>query len=128
VIILVIKIQTEETFIPIEFGKLKFKFDTSDESIQSFYKSGEETMKEIESISAVEGEEIETVKAILKKGYDTFLGDGAFEKIYKQTPSVINLSSYFIQLSQSITEEIENMGLTESQQTKVDKYLQNKKK
>lgn len=124
----IIKIQTQETHIPIEFGKLKFKFDTSDESIQSFYKEGEKTKKEMEALEITEGEEIETLKEVLRKGYDTFLGDGAFEKIYKQTPSIIQLTNLFIQLSESISEKIDEMGLTESQQTKVDKYLANKKK
>lgn len=125
---MVIKIQTESTAVPIEFGKLKFEFDTSDESIQSFYKNGEKAQKELEAMELEDGNEIESMKKILRSGYDAFLGKGAFDKIYKQTPSVVKLAPLFVQLTEAISEKLEEMGMSESQKTKVEKYLQNKKK
>ena len=124
----VIKIQTETPSIPIEIGALKFKFDTSDESIQSFYKNANSIQEEMNSLEVEEGKEIETAQKVLRKGYDLMLGEGAFDKIYKQSPSVNLCMKYFFQLSESIGQELDNMGLTESQQTKIEKYLQTKKK
>lgn len=124
----VIKIQTQETHIPIEFGALNFKFDTSDESIQSFYKAYDSLEKELSAAELTEGEELDGVKEILRKVYDTTLGEGAFKKIYKQTPSSLQLTGHLFNLMESIAEKIDDLGLSESQQTKVDKYLANKKK
>ncbi len=124
----IIKIQTEKPSIPIEFGKLKFEFDISDESVQKFYGGVERIQEELTALDVVEGKEFESMKEALKKGYDFMLGDGAFDKIYEQTPSAIKLLEYFQLLSESIAEKLQGMGLTESQKTKVEKYLQNKKK
>lgn len=124
----VIKIQTQETAIPVEFGKLNFKFDTSDDSIQEFYKAHAKLEKEMKGVEIVEGEELDGVKGILKEIYDTTLGAGAFEKIYKQTPSSLQLTGHLFNLMEGISEQIEALGLSESQRTKVDKYLVDKKK
>lgn len=124
---LVIKIQVKDTFIPIEFGELNFKFDTSDESIQNFFKTHEETKKKMEETDFEEGKELEGARELLEESYDAYLGKGSFAKIYEQTPSALQLAGHFLDLSEGIAEQIEEMGLTESQQTKVDKYLQSKK-
>lgn len=125
-----IKIQTQRTSIPVEIGELEFEFKTTDENIAAFRKKAEEISKDLQNIepSGTDDEILEQTKDVLRQGYDLILGDGAFDQIYEQTPSVMNLANYFMQLSDGINEELGNMGLTETQHDKVQKYLKNKKK
>lgn len=124
----IIKIQTENAAIPVEIGKLKFEFDTSDESMQAFRETSSTFRDEIENVDVAEGDEIEKAKDILRRGFDLMLGEGAFEKIYAQTPSVLSVTKYFVQLTQSITEQLNEMGLSETQQQKAQKYVKAKQK
>lgn len=121
-----IKIQLENPAIPVEIGKLKFEFDTSDESIQAFRQIATTFQGELEKVETAEGDEFEKAKDILRRGFDLMLGEGSFEKIYEQTPSVLSVTKYFVQLTQSITEQINKMGLSESQQQKAQKYVKAK--
>lgn len=123
-----IKIQLETPAIPVEIGKLKFEFNTSDESILAFRQTATTFRDELENVEVADGDEFEKAKDILRKGFDLMLGDGAFEKIYKQTPSVMTVTKYFVVLTQSITEQLNKMGLSETQQQKAKKYIQAKKK
>jgi hypothetical protein len=124
----IIKIQLETPAIPVEIGKLKFEFNTSDESILAFRQTATTFRDELENVEVADGDEFEKAKDILRKGFDLMLGDGAFEKIYKQTPSVMTVTKYFVLLTQSITEQLNKMGLSETQQQKAKKYIQAKKK
>jgi hypothetical protein len=126
--IVMIKIQIETPAIPVEIGKLKLEFNTSDESILAFRKSALTFKDELENIAITEDGDIEGAKDIVRRGFDLMLGEGAFEKIYEQTPSVILVTKYFVQLTESITEKLNEMGLTESQKQKAQKYIQSKKK
>ncbi|MER2172172.1 MAG: hypothetical protein ABS938_16265 [Psychrobacillus psychrodurans] len=123
-----IKIQLETPAIPVEIGKLKFEFNTSDESILAFRQTATTFRDELENVEVADGDEFEKAKDILRKGFDLMLGDGAFEKIYKQTPSVMTVTKYFVVLTQSITEQLNKMGLSETQQQKAQKYVKAKQK
>lgn len=124
-----IKIQTKKTEIPIEIGELKFAFDVSDESIQNFREEALRIQKEFHEIGPDVDDEkaLEQAKAVLKKGFDMMLGEGAFEKIYKLSPSVVICAQYFSQLVQGIEVELQNMGFSESQQEIAQKYIRKKK-
>ena len=74
------------------------------------------------------GEVIDLVKQVLTEGFDFMLGEGTFEKLYKQTPSVIKLTNVFKQLSDSLKEELESAGIEESQKELGQKYLAEKAK
>ena len=126
-VILGIKIQVDNPSIPVEIGKLKFEFDTSDESIKNFYEDHERITKEMQE-AELSKDNYEGAKEALRKGYDFFLGEGAFDKVHEQTPSLPLLVGYFLQLSESIAEELKDMGLTESQREKAMKYAKSKKK
>lgn len=122
-----IKIQEQRPEIPIEIGKLNFAFSVTDESVASFKKNAVEIQKELESIEVDENKEnLELCKDVLKRGFDLMLGEGAFEKIYKMTPSVMYLMNYFVQLSKGIHEELQKIGAYESQKQKADKYIRNR--
>lgn len=124
-----VKIQTEKPVIPIEIGKLKFEFDISDESIKSFREEALKAEKEFHSISVNEEDEkaLEQARNVLKRAYDLFFGEGAFEKIYELSPSVMICMNYFVQIVEGIESELNKRGLSQSAQEKAKKYLAKKK-
>lgn len=125
-----IKIQTQKAEIPVELGDLTFAFDVSDESVKQFRENAVKLQKELESLQVNEEDDkvIAEAKDILNRGFTIMLGEGAFEKIYKLSPSVVIVMSYFTQIAEGIAEELDKMGLSESQATKAKKYLAKKKK
>lgn len=122
---MVIKIQTKQTGIPVEFGELQFTFDTSDESIKTFYDAAQATLTEMNN---VKDDDLDAAKDILQKGYDLMLGEGAFKQIYEQTPSLIEVTRYFVQLAEGIKDELNNIGKGISQQDKAQQYIRQKRK
>lgn len=122
-----IKIQTQQTGIPIEIGELTFYFDTTDENIFSFEKKQEKITKELEELNPKDDADLEDVKEVLRRGFDLFLGKGAFDKIYDQTPSVLACLSYLEQVGNGIAAELNKMSGV-SAQVKAKKYAKSKKK
>lgn len=118
----VIRIDTGSTAILVKFGNIDFEFQVDDESIEQFRTKAGEIADKLEKVKP-EGKELQETKTILKQGYDTYLGDGAFDQIYKQTPSVIKLTEYFVALSDAIASKLQLEGLAQDQETKAAKYL-----
>lgn len=118
----VIRIDTGSTAIPVKFGNLDFEFQVDDESIEQFRAKAGEIVDKLEKVKP-QGKELQETKKILKQGYDAYLGEGAFEQIYKQTPSVIKLTEYFVALSESIASKLKLEGLAQDQESKASKYL-----
>lgn len=128
-----IKIQTEETVIPVEIGKLTFGFNISDDAVSTFQNGVDKVLEKFKKLEKEITEEngsevIGLVKQVLTEGFDFMLGEGTFEKLYEQTPSVIKLTSVFKQLSDSLKEELESAGIEESQKELGQKYLAKKAK
>lgn len=125
-----IKIQTQKPEIPVEIGDLKFSFDVSDESIKRFKDEALKAQKEFHSINIDEDDDkaLEKAKEVIKRGYETILGKGAFEKIYELSPSVMICMQYFVQIVQGINKELQSMGFSQSQQDLAKKYIRSKKK
>ncbi|MEH7236753.1 hypothetical protein [Bacillus sp. JJ1562] len=114
-----IKIQTEKPVIPIEIGNVKLEFEISDENIKRLYESQEKYKEELKNL---EGEDFDAAKEAVKKALDFFLGEGAFDKIYEISPSIILITKYFWQIVEGLEEElIKKAGST--QQQKAKKYL-----
>lgn len=124
-----IKIQTEKPEIPIEIGHLKFVFDVTDESIKEFRKNAANVQKELETMNVDENDDkaLEQTKNVLLKGYTLMLGEGSFEKIYELSPSVVICMRYFAQIVEGIEQKLNDMGLSESQRERAQKYLAKKK-
>ena len=125
-----IKIQTEKSEIPIEIGDLEFAFDMTDESVIAFRENGRRIQEELGKLQIDEDDDetLDQVKDILKRGYDLILGDGAFEKVYELSPSVIVCMNYLEQIVIGIEQELNKKGFSLSQKEKVQKYIQNKNK
>lgn len=129
-----IKIQTKQIGIPVEIGELNFVFDTSDESVKKFRKDLNAVYEKLEKIdtNAKETEDedklFDEAKEYLSEGFELILGEGSFDKIYEQTPSVLHLIDYFVKLAEGIKEELSDLGIDESQKELTEKYLAKKKK
>jgi len=125
-----IRIEEKKAEIPVEIGELKFSFKVTDDAVLDFRKNSLAVMEELKGFQIKPDEEDETimekVKEILRKGFDTILGEGAFEKIYDMTPSVFLLMRYFEQLAAGLAEELKNMGALEVLNQRAENYLQKK--
>jgi hypothetical protein len=92
-------------------------FDRSDKNVNSFYDkmSGmEKTIKVLEENPEAEVDE----KEFIKKIADSFLGEGAFEKIYSINNSTFSTAKYLFQIAVGIKEEFEE----EDKKAVFDKY------
>jgi len=125
-----IRIEEKKAEIPVEIGELKFSFKVTDDAVLDFRKNSLAVMEELKGLQIKPDEEDETimekVKEILRKGFDTILGEGAFEKIYDMTPSVFLLMRYFEQLAAGLAEELKNMGALEVLNQRAENYLRKK--
>lgn len=125
-----IRIEEQKPEIPVEIGELKFSFKVTDEAVLGFRKNGLAIADELKNLQIKPDEEDETalekVKEVLRKGFDTILGEGAFEKIYGMTPSVFLLMRYFEQLATGLADELKNMGALEVLNQRAENYLQKK--
>lgn len=121
-----IRIEEQKPEIPVEIGELKFSFKVTDEAVLNFRKESLRLKEELEKIQAAEEDEtnVEKVRELLRQGFDAFLGEGAFEKIYEMSPSVMVVSRYFTQLVLGISDAIERMGADKALEKRAKKYLQ----
>ncbi|KYG28179.1 DUF6673 family protein [Alkalihalobacillus trypoxylicola] len=125
-----IKINTQKTEIPVQLGELTFTIDASDESMNKLNKTYKQFKEEAQSMQSKENyeEDLEQSRKMLKGAYDALLGKGSFEEVYNQTPSLLLLADYFVQICESLDEEFKKMGIKKSQADKAKKYLKNNKK
>jgi len=125
-----IRIEEKKAEIPVEIGELKFSFKVTDDAVLDFRKNSLAVMEDLKGLQIKPDEEDETimekVKEVLQKGFDTILGEGAFEKIYDMTPSVFLLMRYFEQLAAGLAEELKNMGALEVLNQRAENYLRKK--
>src|SRR5690625_1572670 len=119
-----IKIQTKKAHIPIEIGDLTLKFDMTDENIDRLYNTYE---KMAEKFKDIETNDVESSKKVMKEAFDYILGDGAFDKVYALSGSILVTTEYFEAITNGIRDEVQKRT-KQTNQKKVEKYLQNKKK
>lgn len=125
-----IRIEEKKAEIPVEIGELKFSFKVTDDAVLDFRKNSLAVMEELKGLQIKPDEEDETimekVKEVLQKGFDTILGEGAFEKIYDMTPSVFLLMRYFEQLATGLAEELKELGALEVLNQRAENYIRKK--
>lgn len=120
-----IRIEEQKPEIPVEIGELKFSFKVTDEAVLGFRKNALEVAEKLNSIELKGGEE-EALKAAqdaLRHGFDAILGEGAYNKIYEMTPSVVLLMRYFEQLAAGLSDELKALGLSNALDKRAKKYL-----
>lgn len=115
-----IKIQTKKTGIPVIIGDLELVFEATDESVATFLKNAKKVERELDEIKS---DSPETAKVVLKKAFDTILGEGTFDKVYEITPSVFIMTDYFIQIVEGLVDEFNKLGLMNK---RLKKYLNKK--
>ena len=120
-----IRIEEQKPEIPVEIGELKFSFKVTDEAVLGFRKNALEVAEKLSSIELKGGEE-EALKAAqdaLRHGFDAILGEGAYNKLYEMTPSVVLLMRYFEQLAAGLSDELKALGLSNALDKRAKKYL-----
>lgn len=120
-----IKINVEKTAIPIEIGDLMFEFDITDKAIDKFRENALSVEQDLMSLDAdqYDNKDLGQVKEVLRKGYDTLLGVGAFDQVYKLSPSVSVMMNYFIQITDGIQQQMSERVKYRSEQSKERSYF-----
>ena len=101
-----IKINVESTVIPVEIGDLKFQIDVSDEHYAVFSKAFDVFLEDMSRLSAEEEEDLALLREKQEKIYNTLLGEGAFESIYRLVPSIAHTTGILKQIVDHLEEEI----------------------
>lgn len=86
---------------------LRLRFDRSDDNVNNFYSiipEMEEKIREIEENPGKDFDEREFIRRLA----DSFLGDGAFDKIYEINKSTFTTAKYIYQIAIGIKEEMED--------------------
>lgn len=110
-------IQIKKTTIDIPFVDdegnelLMLQFDRSDENIERFYNDYDDLMDKIQN--AKEDAKISEVRPLLKDITDAVLSEGAFDNLYKLSPSSHIVTIYIAQIFIGIKEELEKEDLKE---------------
>lgn len=120
---LAINIQQKKVGIPVTLGELEFFIDTSDNAMEDIKDNYEAIVKKFEEKDLVQ--DLETAKSVLEEGFDMLLGQGAFEKVYEQTPSAMLCAEYLAALMEGVSEEI-NKQHSQVQKNIKKKYLNKK--
>lgn len=123
---MVIQINTKKQGIPVNIGELEFFVGTSDVDLEKFEGLQKELKEEFEKVKEVTT--LGELRKVLERGYDGLLGEGAFTKVYNQTPSTIECAKYLAQLYEGVLEELQELSFANTQQGKAEKYLKKKNK
>ena len=120
-----IRIEEQKPEIPVEIGDLKFSFRVTDEAVLEFRKNALEVAEKLNSIELKGGEEeaLTAAQDALRHGFDAILGEGAYNKLYEMTPSVVFLMRYFEQLAAGLSDELKALGLSNAIDKRAKKYL-----
>lgn len=121
-----IRIQTEELYIPVEFGSITLKFPIDDDSLVKLEESWKEVTENIKDKS--DTVDIEEQKALIRQAYDFLFEEGTFDKVYELVPSTMMLLDYFVEISVGIRDELEERNAKRtSKHEEISKYLKKKK-
>lgn len=136
---MVLKIQVENSNIPVEFGEVNLSFSTSEENVQRLFELTKGKNEELESLRKQREqiefnkeeitqeqfkEAVDNAKRTLNILYDSLFGEGTFDGLYAVYPSVVTLSDGFAQIMDNLPIAIEekNKRLEKKQNDKLKKY------
>lgn len=107
------KVKEKNSQIPIKIGTAEFYFYRSKLKQPKFEKEltrhKEELMKwlgEFEKGSQDEDKQIKLLNKKLGEAFDSILGPGSYERIYEQSPSVLDNLDIFIAVNKNLTAKI----------------------
>lgn len=131
-----VNIQVNKNTIPVTIGELEFEYSLTDKNVVSFEKlaaSSEQALvgvlKDFEDKTIDEAAMVDKANAELTVLFDLFLGEGAYQKIYEQTPSVVTNAEIFMELIVGIREESDKLEeqKNKKRKSKIDQYKKRKK-
>lgn len=83
---------------------LELKFELTDDSLSVLLNKQQEIKNMI--VEQDDNEDTDFAKSQLAEAYNAILGEGTFDKVYEINPSVIVLTSYLIQITEGLLNEI----------------------
>lgn len=121
-----LNINVERTGFPVSLAGQDFFFDCSAEHIEEYEMKYVEVEKKLNELE--DDGDIQSKKDALGLGYDVMLGNGAFEKLYKEIPDLIAWTNAFFDLAAGIAKNIEEFkNEQENKSTVIQKeYLKKK--
>lgn len=96
---------------------LRLQFDRSDRNMKNFYEVIPEIEEQIRAVEKDPETEFDE-KSFIKKLSDSFLGEGAFDKLYAVNNSTFMAAKYVLQIAIGLKEEMED----EDKRAVFDKY------
>lgn len=124
-----IEISTKKRTVPVEFTdlSLKYEIELSDENLSNI----EHFMNNAKNVENEYGDDLEALMNFVADGLDTLLGEGAFDELYEQIPSSLELLNVLISISTQFSEyAIKELDLEKNkpktQQEAAEKYVQNR--
>lgn len=107
------QIRIKKNYIPIPFvdenGEVKFelRFSMTDESIKRLYDEYDKLDDLIKGVEENADEnDLEAGKEILKHSMDGILGEGSFDKIYKDCQSIVIAVEYYVEIIMLLADEL----------------------
>ncbi len=131
-----VKITIEKNTVPVTIGALDFEYTVTDKNVLSFEKIATESEKTLVQVlhdfqedKIDEPEMVKKANAELSVLFDLLLGEGAYKKIYEQTPSVLTNAEIFMELIVGIREESDKLEKQKNKKrkAKMDEYKNRKK-
>ena len=118
--------------LPFEIGSVVYEADLSDQGIEKIQElllsvAEDETLQNVEEITSYsEGAEI--ASQVFKLFFDGVFGEGSYDRIYEEFPSIMTITSIFEQVAKHLSTEIEAKLEKPGTNAKVQSILENKKK
>ncbi|MFI3604959.1 hypothetical protein [Vagococcus fluvialis] len=114
-------IDVERTGFPIKIGSNEFFFDSSIEGISKYQENYMEALKEVQALEVLDDTDEKEVLSqrveVFRKAFDIVLGDGAFDKIYKEINDIIALERVFYKVVDGIDMHVKIVVDNYSKQT-----------
>ena len=120
-------IKVKRTGFPITIAGVEFFFDSSVEGVEKYAKDYQEAVDHLNSLEEI-GDSVEDRKNILRKAYDTILGEGSFNMLYDKIPDVIAWNDTFFVLIDGIEKEVSKVVKEQTEKTENIMKLYDKKK
>lgn len=126
-----IKINIGKPEIDLEIMGMNFVYDYSDESMERFEAERSAILEEMRDLNKKPDGEKTTkeLKNIVRRGFNSYLGEGTFEKLYEKMPSSLQLAGVFKQVVEAVEAELDKRGIKQDDKNeKLQNYLANKNK
>lgn len=99
-------IDVERTGFPVKIGSNEFFFDSSIEGISKYQENYAKALVEVQALEILDDTDEKEVLSqrveVFRKAFDIVLGEGSFDKIYKEINDIIALEKIFYKVVSGI--------------------------